>query len=150
MAKLAGASLVGSLGLGAVTAGLTVATITAAIGIGALLTTKNQSIKWGDYEATEKQIRDFIEEKGFTANINATLTVISHTVEILPEERQQLQADIEALVPTIQTIKYGLATEDTYTQLKNDLFGEDGASGIIGKINKYAEDNRPLRMSARS
>lgn len=144
MAKLAGASLVGSLGLGAVTAGLTVATITAAIGIGALLTTKNQSIKWGDYEATEKQIRDFIEEKGFTANINATLTVISHTVEILPEERQQLQADIEALVPTIQTIKYGLATEDTYTQLKNDLFGEDGASGIIGKINKYAEDNKQL------
>lgn len=127
-----------ALGLGLVFA--------AAIGVVAVarLLDQDDSIQWGNYNATQAEIEAWAKEQGFKANVSANLTLLNNTVDILPEERKKIEEDAAALIPTLQVIKYGLATEKTYTKLKEELFGTDGNGGVIGRVKTYAEEQKTL------
>lgn len=118
----------------------------AAIGVVAVarLLDRDDSIQWGNYNATQAEIEAWAKEQGFKANISANLTLLNNTVDILPEERKKIEEDAAALIPTLQVIKYGLATEETYTKLKEELFGTDGNGGVIGRVKTYAEEQKTL------
>lgn len=143
-AKLAGATMLGALAFGGAAAGVALLTIAAAIGIAAVLSTSKDQITWGSYSATEEQIKSFVKEKGFKADVSATLTLVDNTIKLLPSEREAIESDAAALIPTLQVIRYGLATEDTYTKLTEDLFGKDGEGGVIGRVKSYAKEQKTL------
>lgn len=143
-AKIVGVSTLGAIGFGAAAAALTVATLAVAIGITAMLTASKDTINWGTYVATQEQIKEFIEEKGFNIPIKATLELIDSKINLLPQERKKLEINAAGLVPTLKVIRYGLATESTYNKLKEDLFGADGNGGVVGDIKQYAEKQKTL------
>lgn len=129
---LLGGSLVAAGGLALVTFG-------ALIGIQALLTQdKEVPVRWGDYNATQQEIQDYVLAHGFAADVPATISLINSTVSILPAERQKLVDDINRLDIGMNAVRLGANKEESYEQLRTDL------ETTISDIQGYAESQKTL------
>ena len=142
-AKLAGATVLGALGFGALAAGATLLTLTAAIGIAALLTSANEKVKWGDFEATKEQIRAFVEdpENGvFTVSPNTILSIVDPLIEVKSSSEEGLKTSIDEVRLDVKKLTLGLNDNDILDSLHEKIFGtgEEGSEGLLDKFRRTA------------
>lgn len=134
-------------GIGLVAAGgAALLTLGVLFAIEATIDSKPAAIKWGNYNATKEELQNWLKEpgNGFGADISATMNLVDTRVNVTTQARTSITAQLTNLVPQVNTIKMGLATEETRTNLETALFGTDGTGGVIGDVKKYAKDNVQL------
>lgn len=132
--------------VGAATAGITLMTIAAAIGIKAYLHSQKSDIAWGNMSLTEGQIRDFVDDELFEADFHAKLTLIDPVVETSETTKTNVETQAAALFTTINILKIGVDEEGSLAELKKQVFGEseDGSDGLIGKFKDLAKSQKNL------
>lgn len=116
-----------ALGGGAVAAltlggGAALFTLAALFGIEALLTLSNTEdcIKWGDYDATEEEIKAFIDEEVFSGEPKAKISLAKATIEPLGENKAKLEEATTKVIGTLQSVKLGLSTS-AEADLQSDI-----------------------------
>lgn len=125
-AKMAGASLLASLGIGGLVALGTVATIGAAVGITALLTTSKEKIKWGSERLTEDQVKAFVNEKIFDVNLPVAINLVKGKIEDTKLAEEDLETKAGDILPVINTLMLGFDIAGSLKQLEAEMFGDDG------------------------
>lgn len=143
-AKVMGATLLGSVAFGAAAAGLTVATIAAAIGVHALLYGDKNKIQWGNYDATEEEIKAFVENEDngvFTVNPKTILNLIDPKIEIANESSEKLTATVDEVRLAASKLSLEINTDDTLKELEEMVFGniENGTTGLLGEFKATAK-----------
>lgn len=142
-AKLMGASALAALGAGGLAAGLAIVTIAAAIGIHALLVAEKKNIEWGSFNMTEEQIQAYVQEKMFTVDVATIVNLVNAKVQASESTKTSIRTQAQGLLTQMNIIKLGLATQDTYDNIKTALFGDDqGNGGVIQQIKDYAKDQK--------
>lgn len=141
LAKLTGASVLVAAGTGAAAA---ILTLTAVIGIAALLSLSKdvpQPVQWGDYHATEQQIKEYVEGKVFKVNPQAILSIVDPMIEVNTRNQQELTASVNKVRLDVKKLEIGINDEDsTLKDLEKLVFGdtETGTTGLIGKFKETA------------
>ena len=124
-----------ALGGGAVTAltlggGAALITLAALFGVQALLTlSEKDPISWGNYEATEAEIKAFIDNEVFSGAPKTQISLANATIEELGEKKSSLEESAARVIGTLQSVKLGLsssAQSDLETDLKDfiDTFNQ--------------------------
>ena len=124
--------------------GFALAAFGVAIAITAYLSRpKENGIKWGANKLTAEQIEAYVNQETFTVNVPATIQLIKGKLEPISDDAwKQIEADAAAMTSTLNVIKLGCASEDTYNNLRVALFGYDGEHGVVGSIKQYAKDQK--------
>lgn len=152
---LSAGTIGGGLAIAAAVAGGTAGTIVLAGGAGAIATfglligiealiakDKPKKVMWGESNLTSEQISAWVNEKMYNINVTATVKKINTVIEDNEKLRKDIAEQMTDVTTDLNIIKLGLATNDTYTSLKNSVFGENGDGGVIGKLKTYAEQQK--------
>ena len=152
---LASGAIGGGLAIAAAVAGGTAGTIVLAGGAGAIATfglligiealiakDKPKKVMWGESNLTSEQISAWVNEKMYNINVTATVKKINTVIEDNEKLRKDIAEQMTDVTTDLNIIKLGLATDDTYTSLRNSVFGENGDGGVIGKLKTYAEQQK--------
>ena len=123
LAILAATSHVGLAGVLALGAGGAIVVFGALIGIQAILTlVKNtEKIKWGDYEATEEEIKAFVDEEIFTVTPKTTINLAKAKIDELSLNKKELEESASNVLGVLEAAKIGIsenAEEDLKAELK--------------------------------
>lgn len=126
--------------------GFAVAAFAAMIAIAAILEpAATNAIRWGENKLTSEQIESFVNKDVFSINVPATVKLVKGTIEPLGDDAwKQIETDAAAMTSSLDVIKLGCASEDTYNNLKTALFGTDGNGGVIGNLKTYAKEQKQL------
>lgn len=131
-------ALVATLGLGAITAVSAGAIGAVATGlvlyaiVNTVVTTNNGNIKWGDYDATEEQIKAFVEQKMFPLDVNAELNLINTKVNLAETQRDRIKEQARELIGTLDIINLGVDIENSYADAVTQT------NTLIGEVEEYA------------
>lgn len=124
----------------AVTAGLLTFGIAAAVslGIAATIHFSKKDLDWGNVELSEAQVKQFVESKMFTVDVNAVVNKINASLA----DSEQTRSSIENLLLNINTefnvLKLGLDETATYGNLQKYFTGDNG---LISQVQSLAKDN---------
>lgn len=140
IAKILGAAALTALGVGAGAVVATGLVIAAGVGVAAYLHAQESDIHWGSVSLTQKQIQEFVDQKAFTVNVPATIKLVKNTIEDKEKSKNSITSALAQLGVETNVLSLGLDTKTTYTNIYNQLFGEDGAGGLMGEIATYAEN----------
>lgn len=109
---LVAGTLVGAGAGAAMTIGGLAALVTfgALIGIQAIiaLSDEKDNVQWGDYNATEAEIRAFIDEQVFSGSPMAKISLANAKVEELGENKSKLEAAASDVLGTLYSVRLGL------------------------------------------
>lgn len=146
LAKLLGATVLGSMAFGAAAAGLTILTLAAAIGIKAIITSQKKDIEWGNLTLTQEQVKSFVLNEMFEAGFNAKLELIKGTVEASKDAKDDIQSQIESIEIPVSKLKWKIDETNAIEDLKKQVFGdsEAGTDGLIGKFKELAKGQKNL------
>lgn len=136
-AKIAGASTLAALGFGGAAAAFTIATLAVGIGIAAAIASKPKAIVWGDYKATEKEIKDFVEGSVFKVSPNTILEMINPKIEAVSTAEEGLTATANEVKLLVGKVMLGFDDKETLQELEKQILGNGAADdneSLIGKL----------------
>lgn len=87
-----------------------------------VIETSADNVKWGDYNATQEQIRDFVENEMFTSNARVTIDALTASVSNTAKLRTDLRSSLLTMTAHMNVLRLGVATDETAMQtLKTDI-----------------------------
>lgn len=100
--------------------GAALITLGALFAVQAILTLKEKNpITWGDYKATEEEVKSYIDNYVFSGSPKVKLDLASATFEELGEKKANLEESASKMLGTLQSVKLGLVSS-----AEADLRGE--------------------------
>lgn len=125
----------------AVTAGLLTFGITAAVslGIAAAIHFSKKDLDWGDVELSEEQVKQFVESKMFTVDVNAVVDKINASLADGEEARKTIENLLLGINTEYNLIKIGLDEKTTYGNLQKYFTGD---GGLISQVQSLIESNQ--------
>ena len=155
---LAAGSIGAGLALSEAVLGGTIATI-ATVGLGgallafgafiavqAIIANDKIHVQWGDYDATEKEIKAFVEEKVFATSPDAILQLIDPVVEVATTSNKELETTVGKVNLSVKKLTIGYDVDDTLKDLEKQVFGdsENGTTGLIGQFKETAKAHKSV------
>lgn len=71
------------------------------------------AIQWGSYNATEKEIKDFVYGELFSAKAKVALTLVNTSVTATEEEKKRVEEEAQKLFVKMNVVKIGIDTTDS-------------------------------------
>lgn len=145
LALVAGATIGSGLAVAIVGVGGAVLTIAALFAIEATID-KHPAIKWGDYEATVEEIKNFVENEVFETDANTILKLVDPKIEAVSTSEEGLKASVGEVQLLVKKLTVGINEDDTLHELEEKLFGnsETGTEGLFDKFKKTAKAHQEL------
>ena len=109
-----------------------------------MLLARPSKIAWGNYDATQEEIKAFVESEVFTVNPRTILELINPKIEAVSQNEQELTATADEIVLAVNKIKLGYDETTALKELEKQIFGENGTGGLIGKFQKTVEAKKTL------
>lgn len=134
--SIGSASLATAAAMGA---GALIFTLAATIGIQAIIASKPKAVKWGDYDATEHEIKNFVEGSVFKVNANTILNMINPKIEAVSTEEEGLTAKADEVKLTVSKVLLGFDDKETLKDLEKQILGTgeaDDSESLIGRLRK--------------
>ena len=131
VSTLAGAGLVASIATGA---GLAALTFGVLVGIQAILSKNAKDIKWGNVELSDADVQQLVENKMFTVNPRVQLDLIKDNISATEVSKTEVANAIGELMGTLKVINLGIADDDDYASLNDQINGENG---LISKVQGF-------------
>lgn len=143
-AKLLGAS--NFLAIGGFTALGVLAVIGVSVGIAAIIKSIPESIHWGDYEATEEEIKGFVENRLFKLPVDTIVQILDPQLELVSSNEEALKATLAEAKVTIKKLQLGYSNDDLIEELEKEVFGpeKDGNGGLLGQFKETAKSKQTL------
>lgn len=135
-----------SLGTIALAAGLTAAAILVTIGLAIYLGTKEDTVEWGDVTLTKEQIDTFVRGQMFTVDVPVAANVISDSVTLTEQNRNDLSAKLSEVVGTYNVIKLGVDSEGDWSNLNELINGETGLFAQVQALMTAAKAQGKLTL----
>lgn len=101
--------------------GAALLTLGALFAIEALIVlSKDDPIQWGDYKATEEEIKSFIDNEVFSGAPKAKISLANATIEELGQNKTSLETAASDMLGTLHSVKLGLKSS-AEADLKSDV-----------------------------
>ena len=126
-----GGSLATIVGVGA---GGAVLTLGALFAIEAMIAGEPVGIQWGNKDLTESEIERFVSHEAFTVDVPTTVRVIQDQIDQSKLHREELEKDLSRMMGTFEVIRLGLAKDQDYETLQQDV------DSLLGHIDQYIAD----------
>ena len=132
--------IAGGAGIGAALAGgavMALATFGVAIGIKAFVNyLSSDGLEWGSVQLTQQQVQDFVNQKMFKVDVDASIERINTTIEATAVNKTELRKNLSALIGTLDVIKLGI--DNDYTDLKVAV------NAVIATVEKYIQNAKEM------
>lgn len=99
---------------------------------------RNPKIQWGDIELTKEQVQQFASRQMFTIDVQAAISVISNRIESVQASKAGIRTKLTQALGTFNVIKLGVASEQDYVQLEQDV------NGIVNAVDDYVAEAKEL------
>lgn len=134
LAYLGGAAGLAALTFGGGVALATAAVITVGVGIAAAINASKDDITWGENKLTAEDIESFVNQEMFTVDVKTTGKIITEKlIQPSEEQRQTLQTDLTTMLGDWKVIKLGIASEQDYAAMHQDI------DTILSDIDTYVQ-----------
>lgn len=100
-----------------------------------------ENVEWGDYKATEEEIRKFVQEKMVDVDVPINIETTKKNIEVNQKTVANIKLKLKSVTGTMNIIKAGLDTKETYKTLENDLFGTEG---VIEQVKQDAKQKSTI------
>jgi hypothetical protein len=126
------------LGAGwAIAAGAAIATFFAYIGIKALTSKNKIEVSDGLVTLTQEEVQTFVTTHMFSINPDIMIKVTADTISELDMKKEEIETKIGELMGTLEILRLGLATDNDYEGLKEQITGKDG---LISAVNGWIDE----------
>ena len=126
-------------GAGAIPAGIiAIATFGALIGIKAIISQDSTTIEWGNIHLTEEQVDTFVRSKMFTVDPVLFMEITSESISQMSIDEQGIKDKLKSLFGIANVIRLGLATKETYANLKNQV------DDLLDQVNQWITDEQTM------
>lgn len=118
----------------------------ALIAVQAIIANDKIHVQWGDYEATEKEIKAFVEGKVFKTSPDTILQIVNPAIEVVTTEDKELEAAVGEVKLTASKITIGYDVDNALKDLEKQIFGDTdaGTTGLIGQFKETAKAHQSL------
>lgn len=104
---------------------------------------ENTTIAWGSVSLAQEQIDEWVSDKWFTMNPKVMISLVSDNLKMSEMQQIDLQMKLNEIIPTMNVIRLGLANDNDYETLKEQITGKGGLVDIInGWINSAEVTNK--------
>lgn len=134
------------LGAGAIPAGIAaLVTFGAVIGLKLLTSKKNITVDENLITLSEEQCKAFVKEKMFTIDPDIVIQITKDSIQDLEMNRESIEKTLTSMIGTLNVINLGLATDDDYETIKDQVTGK---GGLIDQVNEWINSEENLSKLA--
>jgi len=127
----------------AIAAGAAIATFAAYIGIKALTSSNKITVDDNLVTLTEAQVKVFVEKKMFSVDPNLMIDIAKDNVSMSEKARENIESKLKLLLGTFEVVNLGLATDNDYKTIKDQITGNGGLiDSIVNYINTAEETSK--------
>lgn len=106
-----------------------------------LATEDHTTIEWGDYHLSDEEAEEFVKGKMFTINPDTVITLTKDSIKELQIDEDGITKQLTDMMGVLHVVELGLATDDDYKTIKDEI---TGSGGLIDKINGWINSAESL------